>query len=59
MSKYSNELKLEIVKYCIEKFHSKYDIAKTYTYHLVSKVVRSGNTFFDAIFQDGDVINIL
>ena len=30
MSKYSNELKLEIVKYCIEKFHSKYDAAKKF-----------------------------
>ena len=30
MSKYSNELKLEIVKYCIEEFHSKYDAAKKF-----------------------------
>ena len=30
MSKYSNELKLEIVKYCIEGYHSKYDAAKKF-----------------------------
>ncbi len=30
MSKYSNELKLESVKYCIEEFHSKYDAAKKF-----------------------------
>ena len=30
MSKYSNELKLEIVKYCIKEFHSKYDAAKKF-----------------------------
>ena len=30
MSKYSDELKLEIVKYCIEEFHSKYDAAKKF-----------------------------
>lgn len=28
MSKYSNELKLEIVKYCIEKYHSSTEAAK-------------------------------
>ena len=27
MSKYSKELKLEIVKYCIEESHSKYEVA--------------------------------
>ena len=30
MSKYSNELKLEIVKYCIEEYHSKYNAAKKF-----------------------------
>ena len=30
MSKYSNELKLEIVKYCIEEYHSKYDAANKF-----------------------------
>lgn len=30
MSKYSIELKLEIVKYCIEGYHSKYDAAKKF-----------------------------
>ena len=30
MSKYSNELKLKIVKYCIEEYHSKYDAAKRF-----------------------------
>lgn len=30
MSKYSNELKLKIVKYCIEEHHSKYDAAKKF-----------------------------
>ena len=30
MSKYSSELKLEIVKYCIEGYHSKYDAAKKF-----------------------------
>ena len=30
MSKYSDELKLEIVKYCIEEFHSKYDAANKF-----------------------------
>lgn len=30
MSKYSNELKLEIVKYCIEERHSKCDAAKKF-----------------------------
>lgn len=31
MSKYSNEFKLEIVKYCIEKHHSSYDAAKEFS----------------------------
>ena len=30
MSKYSNELKLEIVQYCIDEYHSKYDAAKKF-----------------------------
>ena len=30
MSKYSNELKLEIVQYCIDGYHSKYDAAKKF-----------------------------
>ena len=30
MSKYSNELKLKIVKYYIEEHHSKYDTAKKF-----------------------------
>lgn len=28
MSKYSNEIKLEVVKYCIENYHSSYDAEK-------------------------------
>ena len=30
MSKYSKEFKLEVVKYCIEKYHSSYDAAKEF-----------------------------
>lgn len=30
MSKYSNEFKLEVVKYCIEEHHSKYDASKKF-----------------------------
>jgi transposase len=30
MSKYSNEFKLKVVKYCIEESHSKYDAAMKY-----------------------------
>ena len=30
MSKYSFEFKLEVVKYCIDNYHSKYDAAKKF-----------------------------
>lgn len=30
MSKYSNEFKLKVVKYCIEKYHSSYEAAKEF-----------------------------
>ena len=30
MSKYSSELKLQIVKYCVEEYHSSYDAAKKF-----------------------------
>jgi len=32
MSKYSKELKLEIVKYCIEGTHSKYEVANKFQF---------------------------
>ena len=38
MSKYSNELKLEVVKYCVEQYHGYSDAAKYFNIPSVTTV---------------------